>query len=209
MLTRLSVTEYVSQLASNQPAPGGGSAAGLVGALGAALGEMVGNFTVGRKKYADVEEEVGAALARLTDLREQLLGLTDADAEAYTQVGAAYGMPKETDDERCARAEAIEQALKAAAEVPRQIALRAAEVLDALPVLLEKGNQNLVSDVAVGARLAFAAVECGWLNVEINLASMKDEQHIERLRTEMQDTVERARNMCRQLWDATVARVRG
>jgi formiminotetrahydrofolate cyclodeaminase len=170
---------------------------------------MVANFTVGRKKYADVEEEVGAALGRLTDLRGQLLRLTDADAVAYTQVGAAYGMPKETDDEKAARAEAIEQALKAAAEVPRQIALRAAAVLDVLPVLLEKGNQNLVSDVGVGARLAFAAVECGWLNVEINLGSMKDEQHIERLRTEMQDTVEMAGNMCRQLWDATVARVRG
>ncbi len=209
MLTRLPVTEYASQLASNQPAPGGGSAAGLVGALGAALGEMVANFTVGRKKYADVEEEVGAALARLASLREELLRLTDADAEAYRQVGAASSMPKETADEKSARAEAVEQALKAAAEVPRQIALRAAEVLDVLPVLLEKANQNLVSDVGVGARLAFAAVECGWLNVEINLGSMQDEQHIERLRTEMQDTVERARNMCRLLWDATVARVRG
>ena len=208
MLTRLPVSEYVSQLASNQPAPGGGSAAGLVGALGAALGEMVGNFTVGRKKYARVEEEVGDALARLASLRGELLRLTDADAEAYTQVGAAYSMPKETADEKSARAEAVEQALKAAAEVPRQIALRAAEVLDVLPVLLEKGNTNLVSDVGVGARLAFAAVECGWLNVEINLASMQDEQHVERLRTEMQDTVERARNMCRLLWEATMERVR-
>lgn len=208
MLTRLPVSEYASQLASNRPAPGGGSAAGLVGALGAALGEMVANFTVGKRKYAGVAQEVAAALARLTDLREQLLRLTDADAEAYTQVGLAYGMPKETDEEEAGRAEAIEQALKAAAEVPRQIALHGAEVLEVLPVLLERGNQNLVSDVGVGAKLALAAVECGWLNVEINLASMKDEQHIERLRTEMQDTVENAGNMCRQLWDATIARIR-
>jgi formiminotetrahydrofolate cyclodeaminase len=199
----------VSQLASNRPAPGGGSAAALAGALGAALGEMVANFTVGKKKYAHVEDEVSAALQRLTEARNELLSLTDADADAYTKVGAAYGMPKETDAEKAARAEAIEEALKAAAEVPRQVALVAAGSLEQFPVLLEKGNQNLVSDVGVGAKLALAAVECAWLNVEINLASMKDEEHIERLRTQMQDTVAKAANMSRQLWDATVERVCG
>ncbi len=209
MLTNLPVAEYVSRLASNLPAPGGGSAAGLTGALGAALGEMVGNFTIGKKKYAAVEKQVAATMERLTALRGHLLQLTDADAEAYTKVGNAYGMPKETEAEQAARAEAIEQALKAAADVPRQVALRATEILEELPVLLEEGNQNLVSDVGVGAKLAMAAVECAWLNVEINLASMKDAEHVNRLRTEMQETLDKAKNLSRRLWEETVARVCG
>jgi len=207
VLTSLPVTEYAEELASNKPAPGGGSGAALTGALGAALGEMVANFTVGKEKYAEVEAEVGAALAKLTDLRKQLLELTDADAEAYPKVGAAYALPRETDEQKAARAVAIEEALKGSAEVPRRVVLRCNEVLSQLPLLLEKGNPNLVSDVGVAAKLALAAAECAWLNVEINLAYMKDEDFISRLRAEMEESLRAAGNVSSQLWEATVQRV--
>ncbi len=207
MLTALAVSEYAEQLASNRPAPGGGSAAALVGALGAALGEMVANFTVGKPKFAEVEAEVGAALSTLTDLRRRLLELTDADAEAYTRVGAAYGMPRDTQEQKTARAQAIEQALQAAAEVPRQVVLTSAQVLAELPVLLEKGNPNLVSDVGVAAKLALAAAECGWLNVEINLASIGDENFTGQLRAEMKENLAAAGKLSTQLWEATTERI--
>lgn len=207
MLSSLSVSEYVEQLASKQPAPGGGSAAALAGALAAALGEMVGNFTVGKKKYAAVEGEVKPALERLTELRGALLGLVDADAEAYRDVGAAYGMPRDTDEEKQQRSAAIEVALKAAAEVPRQVVLRVHEALGELPVLLEKGNVNLLSDVGVAAKLGIAAAECAWLNVEVNLALMKDADHVARLREEMKETLAAAEKMSIQLWDGTVSRI--
>ncbi len=207
MLTKLAVSEYAEQLASDQPAPGGGSAAGLAGALGAALGEMVANFTVGKKKYADVEQEVAAVLGRLTELRHALLDLTDADADAYTKVGAAYGMPKDTDEQKAQRAQAIQKALKAAAEVPRQVVLRCHEVLGELPELLEKGNPNLVSDVGVGAKLALAAADCAWLNVEINLASIKDAEYVDTLRAEMKETLAGAEKLTAEIWTKTVERI--
>jgi methenyltetrahydrofolate cyclohydrolase len=207
MLSSLSVSEYADQLASKRPAPGGGSAAALAGALAVALGEMVGNFTVGKKKYAAVEAEVHPALEQLTGLRAQLLELVDADAEAYRGVGAAYGMPGDTDDEKKNRSEAIEAALKAAAEVPRQVVLKVEQALAALPVLLEKGNPNLVSDVGVAAKLGEAALECAWLNVEVNLALLEDRQHVARLRAEMKESLDAARKIASGLWDATVTRI--
>lgn len=207
MLTSLPVTDYTAELASGKPAPGGGSAAGLAGALGAALGEMVANFTVGREQYAEVEQQVSAALERLTDLRAALLALTDADAEVYPEVRAAYRLPKDTDEQKAQRAAAIEDACKAAADVPRQIVLRCGETLEQLRVLLDKGNPNLVSDVGVAAKLALAGVHCAWLNVEINLGSLTDEQFVAQVRAQMQESVEAAENVSQQLWESTVQRV--
>jgi hypothetical protein len=108
MLTRVSVADYTAELASGKPAPGGGSAAGLAGALGAALGEMVANFTVGRQQYADGEQEVSTALERLTELRAALLALTDSDAQVYPQVRAAYRLPKDTEEQKMQRSGAIQ-----------------------------------------------------------------------------------------------------
>ncbi len=207
MLSSLSVMEYAQQLASKRPAPGGGSAAALAGVLAVALGEMVGNFTVGKKRYAAVEGEVRPALERLTELREQLLELVDQDAEAYEAVGAAYNMHKQTRQEREKRAAAIEASLKAAAEVPRQVVLRIEEALGQLPVLLEKGNPNLASDVGVAAKLGMAAAECAWLNVEVNLALIEDAEHVVRLRDEMKESLAAAEKMFLALWEATVTQV--
>ena len=209
MLTQLAVREYTAKLASGEPTPGGGSGAGLVGTLGAALGEMVANFTVGKEKYRDAWEHVAPVLEQLTLSRDRLLDLTDRDADAYAQVGAAYGLPKDTDEQRAARAAAIEEALKAAASVPLGVCEEAAAALELLPVLLQYGNPNLVSDVGVAAEFCEAAFRCAWLNVEINLASIKDEPYKARLRSHLEDLMALAENTAVAVWDETVRRVRG
>jgi len=169
---------YVDDLASNKPAPGGGSAAALVGALGAAAASMAANFTVGREKYADVEPQVAAALDALNELRGQLLGLVDEDVKAYSTVGPAYGMPRGTDEERAARAEAIQAALKVAVGVPIRVCGAALAALKQCEALVGICNRMLVSDVAVGAILAEAAWRAGRINVEINLGAMNDEAFV-------------------------------
>ena len=209
MLTQLTVREYTARLASGEPTPGGGSGAGLVAALGAALGEMVANFTVGKEKYRDAWEHVAPVLAQLTAHRDRLLDLTDRDADAYAQVGAAYGMAKDTDEQKAARADAIQEALKAAASVPLGVCEEVAAALELLPVLLQHGNPNLVSDVGVAAELGEAAFRCAWLNVEINFASIKDEAYKARTRKHLEDLMALAENTAVAVWDETVRRVRG
>ncbi len=172
------VREYTQRLASNQPTPGGGSAAAVVGALAVASAAMAANFTVGRKKFADVQADVDRILALLDDQQQALLDLADADADAYSKVGAAYGMPRDTDAEKEARQQAIQEALMAAAEVPMGVVEACAAVIAVLPELADKCNPNLISDVGVGAELGLAALRAAQLNVEVNLAFIKDEGYI-------------------------------
>lgn len=207
MLTQLTVRDYCARLASGDPTPGGGSGAALVGALGVALGEMVSNFTVGREKYRDAWDRLEPVLATLTKLRDRLLDLTDQDATAYAQVGAAYGMPRETEEQKAARAEAIQEALKAAAQVPLGVCAAAATAMELLPPLLESGNPNLVSDIGVAAEFLRAAFRCGWLNVEINLASVRDEAYKAELRATLRDQEAALTRTGTAVWEETVARV--
>ena len=172
------VREYTQRLASNQPTPGGGSAAAVVGALAVASAAMAANFTVGKKKFADVQADVERILAILDEQQQALLDLADADADAYSKVGAAYGMPRDTDAEKEARQQAIQEALMAAAEVPMGVVEACAAVIAVLPELADKCNPNLISDVGVGAELGLAALRAAQLNVEVNLAFIKDEGYI-------------------------------
>lgn len=209
MLTQLTVREYTAKLASGDPTPGGGSGAALVGALGAALGEMVGNFTVGKEKYREAWDQVEPVLAALTALRERLLNLTDQDADAYAQVGAAYGRPRETEEQKVARAAAIQDALQAAASVPLGVCAAVAEAAPLLPPLLEHGNPNLVSDVGVAAELLAAAFRCGWLNVEINFGSIKDEAYKQAQRETLAQQQASVAATTAAVWAETVRRVTG
>ncbi|NLO72508.1 MAG: cyclodeaminase/cyclohydrolase family protein [candidate division WS1 bacterium] len=186
-LTSQTVREYTELLAGSDPTPGGGSAAALAGALAAASAAMVGSFTVGKPKFAAVEAEVGALLDKLQALRGRLLDLTDLDAEAYAEVGAAYSMPKGTHEEKTLRQAAIQNALKSAARVPLGVVAAAGEIAELLPALAEKGNPNLLSDVGVAAILAHAAFETGRLNVEVNLAGLHDTTYIAEARAAIAD----------------------
>jgi len=199
---------YTDALASGQPTPGGGSAAALVGALGAALNSMVASFTVGREKYAAVEEEVRALLAQSERLRAELQLLTQADTEAYAEVSAAYKLPRDTDEEKAARAAAIEKALKTAAGVPLAATRACHAVLKVAAALVAKGNPNLITDVGVAAKFALAALECAVLNVEINLVSMKDQAFVSKVSDELKPLVRESELLGREVWEKVLAAVR-
>ena len=166
---------------------------------------MVANFTRDKEGWAEVEP----ALAKLTTHRDILLDLTDRDAEAYAAVGAAYKLPKSTDAEKTARAAAIQEALKASAQVPLGVIRELSEAVTLLPVLLEHGNRNLVSDVGVAADFAQSALRCAWLNVEINLSGVKDEDYQNSVRQSMEELISKAENTAAEVWDQTVDLITG
>ena len=197
MLTTMSVRAYAAQLAAKEPTPGGGSAAALVGALAAALGEMTANFT----RDKDGWEQVALALEELTAIRDHLLGLADRDADAYASVGAAYALPRTDEVQKAARREAIEEALGVAAQVPLEVVKKVGEVVRLLPVLVQHGNKNLISDVGVAAAFARAALVAAWLNVEVNLSLMKNETHKQTARAAMFEAIREAEQTAIAVWN--------
>jgi formiminotetrahydrofolate cyclodeaminase len=170
-----SLMAYLEDAASRKSAPGGGSVSALAGALAAAMGEMVANFTAGRKKYAAVEEQVRDALSELTDARAALVELMDADVAAYGAVSAAYALPAETDEQKQARKAAVDQAMRGAMEVPLAVMQRCGQVAAATERLAAIGNPNLITDAGVSAILAEAACAAARLNVEVNLKYLADD----------------------------------
>ncbi|MGI6359360.1 MAG: cyclodeaminase/cyclohydrolase family protein [Bacillota bacterium] len=166
------LNQYLHELAGGDATPGGGSAAALIGALGAALVSMVGNLTIGRKKYAAVEAEMQQMTQSVCKLQEELLLLCSQDTEAYDLVMAAYKLPKATDEDKAARKQAIADSLRAACGVPLQIAEAAIGVLQLAEQAAKQGNVNAVSDAAVGGIAAHAALHSALLNVRINLKSL-------------------------------------
>jgi formiminotetrahydrofolate cyclodeaminase len=199
---------YCDALASGQPTPGGGSAAALVGALGAALNSMVANFTVGREKFAAVEAEVRALLEENERLRAELERLTQADTEAYAFVSRAYRMPRSSEEEKVSRRAAIQESLKTAAQVP-EAAVRACHgVLKIAARLVDKGNPNLVTDVGVAARFAQAALACAAMNVEINLIQMTDEAYVDSCYARMSPLLEEGERLGEQVWRRVNERMR-
>jgi len=175
MLSKKPVVTFLDELASSAPAPGGGSAAALLAAIGAALVSMVGNLTLGKKKYADVQEDIQSILARSEALRHKCVDLLEADVAAYTQVMKAYKMARDTEEQKKTRSAAIQEALKHATAVPMELAETCVEILNLCPESAEKGNVRAVSDVGVGALAAEAALRAASLNVLINLGAIKDE----------------------------------
>ncbi|HEY7780441.1 MAG TPA: cyclodeaminase/cyclohydrolase family protein, partial [Ktedonobacterales bacterium] len=165
---------FVAELASSAPTPGGGGASALAGALGAALAEMVGQLTVGRPKFQEVEPEVRGALSELEARRAELLRLMDEDAAAYSGVRAAYALPRASDEERAIREAAIQRAVAGAMEPPRRIQAAALDALRLAEVVARVGNPVVASDAGCAAVLAEAAVRCGGLNVLANAVLLHD-----------------------------------
>lgn len=183
MMERQILGEWLDTLASKAPVPGGGGASALGGALAAALGQMVANLTVGKKRYADVEEEMQQSLLTLNQLQKELQGLADQDAEVFAPLAAAYGMPTGTDEEKAQKDRVMEERLLAATLVPLHIMEKAAEVLDIVDVLEQKGSKMAVSDAGVAAQFARAALTGAVMNVYINTKSMKNREKAEELNT--------------------------
>jgi formiminotetrahydrofolate cyclodeaminase len=173
--------ELLGRFGSSHPSPGGGAGSSLTGSLGAALVEMTANLTIGRPRFAAIEEKAREIARDAADLRERLAALADADAEAFERVGAAYRMPRGDDAQKAARSQAIQSALLVASEVPLETARLSARVIElaeqAAPIL----NPTVISDVLVGALLAQAAQASATINIEINVASMTDRAATERL----------------------------
>ena len=184
------VREYLSDAASGQSTPGGGSVSALVGALAASMSEMAGNFTTGKEKYANVESEVNRLLSDLKRRRQKLLTLVDADVEAYGEVDKAYAMPKETEEEKADRTTALQVALGEAMKVPLNVMRQCAEISKTSVRLAEIGNPNLITDVGVSAILADAACAAARLNVEINLKYIKSPETVGKTREEVDKLAE-------------------
>ena len=173
--------EFVAVLATKAPVPGGGGASALVGALGTALGNMVGSLTVGKKKYAEVEEEIKALQAKSDQLQGELLHLIERDAEVFEPLSKAYGLPKNTEEEKAEKARIMEAALKEACSVPMEIMEKCCEAIDVIEIFAKKGSVIAISDAGVGAAFLKAALEGASLNVFINTKSMADREYAEAL----------------------------
>ncbi len=169
------IQQFLDELASKAPTPGGGSAAAIMGAMGAALVSMVCNLTIGKKNYAEVDVDMQAILARSELLRTSLTDMIRADVDVFGQVMEAYGMPKDSVEEKLLRSEAIQAALKAATDVPLACAKASAEVIALSRIVAEKGNKNVVSDAGVADLAGYAALKSAALNVFVNISSIKDE----------------------------------
>ncbi len=181
MLINKTVREFVEATASNEPVPGGGSVAALTAAIAAALGEMVANLTIGKKKYVEVEEEMKGIAEKLTSCRQALLEYIDKDAQSFDGVMKAFGMPKETDEEKAARAAAIQEAMKDASAVPLAVAKSTFDLMEPIRAVVLKGNANAVTDGAVAAMMARTGVLSALYNVKINLASINDQDFVSKV----------------------------
>jgi len=203
------VSEYVGTVAAREPVPGGGSVASLAGALGAALTTMVCVFTAGNPKYAEHEQKVNEIAAKAEPLRATLMDLVDKDIAVYSEVTAAFKLPRATAEDKAARQRAIQEALVHAAAVPLAIAKAAREVALLNRELVDIGNPNLVSDVGVSALLAEACLRGAALNVEINAAGIKDEATAAGLRSFLAEALPEVQAITEEVMSKTRAQIGG
>jgi formiminotetrahydrofolate cyclodeaminase len=171
-----SVQAFIDELASKAPTPGGGSAAAVMGAQAAALVSMVCNLTIGKPKYAEVEAEMQSLLEKSEVLREMLTGMIKADVDVFDRLMATYGLPKDSDDEKAVRSEAIQSALKEATIVPLKCANACANAIALSRIAAEKGNTGVISDAGVAVMAAYGALKSAALNVYINAGGLKDRE---------------------------------
>ncbi len=181
MLTEKSCIEFAEVLASSEPVPGGGGASALVGALGISLGSMVGNLTLGRKKYLDVQDDMKIILEKAQLLRNELLSLVEKDAEVFEPLSKAYGLPKNTEEEVSTRNRIMEDALRLACSVPLEIMEKSMDTIILHEELAVKGTKLAISDVGVGVLFCKSALMGASLNVFINTKLMKDRKYADQI----------------------------
>ena len=179
--TKESCEEFVEVLASKAPTPGGGGASAMTGAIGVALGNMVGSLTVGKKKYAAVEEEIKAMMEVSTKLQNELLELVQKDADGFAPRAAAYSMPKDTEEQKAEKERVLEQATKDACDVPFEIMEKCCQGIDLCGEFAEKGSVMATSDAGAGAIFCKAALQAASLNIYINTKSLKDRSYAEQM----------------------------
>lgn len=191
-LTEMQVNEFINVLASDAPAPGGGSASALAGAMGVGLSKMVAALTLGKSKYADYQQTAQQIFDSADALTKQLTAGIDRDTEAFDGVSAVFAMPKSTDEEKTARKEAMQKALKEATLVPYSIMELCLESLKVVELGIGRTNTSAASDLGVAALNLKSAVQGAWLNVLINLGSIKDEDFVKEYRTKGEEILHQA-----------------
>lgn len=206
-LAELKTSEFVDLLASDAPAPGGGSAAALEGALGAALTAMVCGLTVGKKKYAEFQELAEEAQKKATDLKVRFVDVMDRDTEAFNVVSAAFGMPKATDEEKAARSAAIQKGLEGCTKTPFEMMELAVETLELTASILGKSNDSAASDLGVSALSLRAAIQGAWLNVLINIGSLKDTALAEDYRAKGEALLAKALPLADEIYSTVVSQM--
>ena len=209
-LADMQVTQFCDVLASDAPAPGGGSTAALEGALGAALTAMVcGLTTVGksREKYAEYQEFVLASQKKALDLKARFMDVMDRDTEAFNVVSAAFGMPKATDEEKAARSAAIQKGLEGCTRTPFEMMELAAETLELTAELLGKTNDSAASDLGVSALSMRAAIQGAWLNVLINIGSLKNKELAEDYRKRGEALLAKSLPLADQIYQNVLSQV--
>ncbi|GJD89039.1 Methenyltetrahydrofolate cyclohydrolase [Methylobacterium hispanicum] len=202
------IAEFLDGLASSSPTPGGGGAAAISGAMGAALVSMVCNLTIGKKKYVEVEAELQEVLARSEALRAELTGMIAEDVKAFDAVMGAYGLPKATDDEKAARAAKIQEALREATDVPLACCRACRKVIDLALVTAEKGNLNVVSDAGVAVLSAFAGLRSAALNVWVNAKGLEDRAFADQRLAELEGLLGEAGALNERVFEIVKGKVR-
>ena len=187
MIESMTIQEFLDVLSSKEPVPGGGGASALAGALGNALGQMVSNLTIGKKKYALVEDEIKELAERMKGIQGQFTALADQDAKVFAPLAKCYSLPSGTEEEKAYKAEVMEARLLDASLVPMEIMEKAAEMLEIMDILADKGSRMAVSDVGVGVQFIRTALLGAVMNVYINTKSMKNREKAE----EMNEKAER------------------
>ena len=187
MIESMRIQEFLDVLSSKEPVPGGGGASALAGALGKALGQRVSNLTIGKKKYALVEDEIKELAERMKGIQGQFTQLADQDAKVFAPLAKCYSLPSDTEEEKAYKAEVMEARLLDASLVPMEIMEKAAEMLEIMDILADKGSRMAVSDVGVGVQFIRTALLGAVMNVYINTKSMKNREKAE----EMNEKAER------------------
>ena len=187
MVESMTIQEFLDVLSSKEPVPGGGGASALAGALGNALGQMVANLTIGKKKYARVEDESKELAERMKGIQGQFSALADQDAKVFAPLAKCYSLPSGTEEEKAYKAEVMEARLLEASLVPMEIMEKAWEMLEIMDILADKGSRMAVSDVGVGVQFIRTALLGAVMNVYINTKSMKNREKAE----EMNEKAER------------------
>lgn len=203
-LVELNLKEFAETLGSDAPAPGGGSASALAATQGVALTEMVMNLTIGKKKYAEYEDELKGIHEKAVQLREDLLVAIDKDTEAFNDVSAVFSMPKSTDEEKSERKQAMSNALKGAAKTPLEMMSLAVDALEITHQAVGKSNTNAASDLGVAALNLNAGLKGAYLNVLINLPGIKDDTFVSENRQKAEDYLAKGEELAEKIYTAIV-----
>lgn len=198
-LIELKVNEFINEVDSNAPAPGGGSVSALASTLGLGLSKMVAHLTIGKKKYLALDESIKKAYEEnfnnLDEIKNEIIPLIDKDTEAFNKIMAAFKLPKETEEEKNKRNQAIEIATLEAIKVPYQIAILSYNALIVIEKMFETGNKNAITDIGVGALLLYSGLEGAILNVKINLSGLSDHSLVEKYQKDCQDLIDKGNEL--------------